>query len=414
MGASRQAAVSAAYGASGGVKASKGASRKVELTKNIDRPGKASTTHIVSGQRAATPSKLQRAASAPALRRLTMAGDEHEPPPSPKLTPRELEESVSRLSRPRYPDKVPESPKSTPRGSAGASRPSTPVEKVGFGVHAASNQKLAMQRSAPSFSFGASTRTDANKVFISQGHTLTVMYGKLSPGPTRYTLPSAVGGRQPDGKRPNPPNWAFGSGPRFLSCGKLDRKPGCVHRLYSYTGEPVADGAIASAPAFSFGASTRDQMKNVYVSEAHTMTIRAGTQSPGPVYSLPSAVGGRQGSGRIRNQPSYHIGGRDRAVDSAGLDTPGPIYNLPGPLGKQPSAAHRSESAYSFASNARPPVDAGLSSPGPIYNLPSAICKQPRAGKRSAPNVAFTQRSRWADLEREQKNNSVPGPGHYG
>ena len=77
------------------------------------------------------------------------------------------------------------------------------------------------------------------------------------------------------------------------------------------------------------------------------------------------------------------------------------------------------EIVTSIASKARPPVDAGIDSPGHIYELPSALAKQPSAGpptarKRSAPTPSFSRHSRWADLEREARKNTVPGPGYYG
>jgi len=415
MGAARDAELVSAYApASGGDTASKGdVVQRSESTHQLHRPGTGKGTRIVAGQRAATPAKtIQRAASAPALRpwdgSINIKGiwvernaplPDLTPPPSPKLTPREMEQSVSRLSRPRS------------SSMFDAERPRLSAQKLN-----SSAQGLGVRRTAPSFGFGASTRDDANKVFVSQQHTMTIRYGLLSPGPQTdsYTLPAAIGGRQP--AKPNKPSWKFGNGNRMLNCGKLTQKPGYDHRKYDYLGSSIPDGAIPNAPSVTFGASTREIANQVYVSEKHTLSIRAGTQSPGPVYILPASVGGKQACARYRSQPSAKLIGKARAKDEPGLDTPAAIYNLPETFGYQPSRKHRSEPSFSFASKARPPVEAGISSPGPAapYKLPSAIEKQPRAGKRSAPGVAFTQRSRWADLEREQRKNSVPGPGYYG
>ena len=72
-----------------------------------------------------------------------------------------------------------------------------------------------LKASAPKFSFGSSTRDQAGKVFVSQEHTALATAGKGSPGPAVYTLPPSVGGKQPDGRRADPPSWGFGTAQRF-------------------------------------------------------------------------------------------------------------------------------------------------------------------------------------------------------
>ena len=156
-------------------------------------------------------------------------------------------------------------------------------------------------------------------------------------------------------------------------------------------------------------------MKKVFVSQKHTLTILAGTESPGPVYDLKPIVGTRQPDAAIPSAPAYGMASRKRAPVAAGGDAPGMKYAGPKGLGtRNPDAAFRTEPAWGFASKARPPIDAGLNSPGPVYDLPSALARQVDGHKASAPRSSFTRHSRWADWEREISKNSVPGPGHYG
>jgi len=393
------------------------------MTAESDAPSKAAAAEepekklrprVVSGQRQPTAAKMRRVASAPPMRVPSSPAliGQHPPrevePPSPtRLTPRQLEDSITRLSRPSSAIHLsgvePKSPISTPRTSSSA------VKKL-----AASSQSLDVRHVAPSYSFGAASRAVANKVFVSQQHTLTIAHGTLSPGPAHYTQKPAIGGKQPDGRKSDPPNWVIGSGPRFLYCGKLDRKPGPGdHRMYQFMGGTLPDGAHANRPKYSFAAATREQAKNVFVSQKHTLSSRAGTQSPGPIYELQSAIGQKQSNGRIRDGPAFHMSGRKSPYET-GPQTPGAQYNIQGGLGRQVSAAFRTEPRVVIATKARPPVDAGTDSPGPIYEFPSAFSRQPLARQKSAPVASFSKYSRWADHEREARKNSVPGPGYYG
>ena len=101
---------------------------------------------------------------------------------------------------------------------------------------------------------------------------------------------------------------------------------------------------------------------------------------------------------------------------------PGAKYDPKRGLGRERHRVDqiRPEPAWTIAGPARPAVDPGLDSPGCIYNLPSAIDRQivdyggPNGAKPSAPRPSFTEHSRWAQFEKELRENTVPGPGAYG
>jgi hypothetical protein len=372
-------------------------------------------------------------------------------PPKPRsrpLTPA----SIDRLSQPRprtTPSRTatgvldgPETASTIPSSGKGSLAFSASMESLRLKrsklLNSSSLQSLAVRKSVPSFGFGASSREVANKLFVSQAHTLSIMSGRESPGPTKYSLPASVGGKQPDGRKPDPPVWSMGKpGSRFLyGYGVVEdhcmRTGPARYPQKPAIGGKQPDAARKSPPVWTMGTSTRDQNQKVWISKEITQSLLAGTQSPGPArYGPVCSVGGKQPDGAHCDAPSWSLRDRSRPPIEAGLDTPGageykPKRGIGRESDKRESAdPMRSEPAYTFATTTRPPVDAGLDSPGMIYNLPSACGKpfvdhggkygaRPSGGKPSAPNPRFSQHSRWHYIERERRENTVPGPGHYG
>lgn len=87
-------------------------------------------------------------------------------------------------------------------------------------------QAVRLEMAQPRFGFGSASRDQVNKVFVSNQHTLGIMYGTGSPGPARYQLPPSVGGKQPDGRKADPPNWVFGKAHRYsYGYGKSEPRP---------------------------------------------------------------------------------------------------------------------------------------------------------------------------------------------
>ena len=184
----------------------------------------------------------------------------------------------------------------TPRPQTSASTPrhgklKASMDSTVYMPRGASTQAISIKKAAPIYGFGSATREQANKVFVSQEHTLIALGGSDSPGPAGYILPPSVGGKQPNGKMADPPVWAFGTANRF-QIGKSEKKPGPdEYKMYPSIGGNQPDGARENAPEWGFGTATRDQINKLFISQEHTLTILAGTQSPGPAcYTLPKSV----------------------------------------------------------------------------------------------------------------------------
>jgi len=328
---------------------------------------------------------------------------------------------------------------STPRPMSARPSRKPPLDNGrSLGNRGASAQCIAAKKSAPSYGFGSATREQANKLFVSQEHTLIATGGTASPGPAHYLLPASVGGKQPDGRKKDPPTWSFGGADRFLyGYGKPTKGPGPEeYTMHPSVGGKQPDGARANAPEYGFGTSTREQVKKLFISQQHTLTILAGTQGPGPAkYNLPASVGGKQPDGRKKDPPTYSFGGAARTTIEPGLDTPAAIYEMGSAVGASPRGTPKPEGkiaqapAYGFGAATReqagkvfvsqeqtalaPP---NVPTPGPAapYNLAAAIGDQPSSRYKTQPRMAFSKESRWRVLEAELKRNTVPGPGAYG
>lgn len=246
-----------------------------------------------------------------------------------------------------------------------------------------------------------------------------------------YKLPPSVGGKQPDGRKPDPPVWAFGGADRFLyGYGKPDKKPGPdEYTPGENVGERQADGRRQTAPVWGFGTSTRDGQRKVFVSQQHTLTVLAGSIGPGPAqYTLPNSVGGRQPV--KADAPMWGFTTNKRAPVEAGKDTPGPVYHIPPVVGPQPDGRFVNAPLFGFgastrdvrskvfisneAMNGMPP---NVPTPGPAapgVHLNPGLGTQANSAFATSPRCRFAKESRWRQHEKELRSNTVPGPGAYG
>lgn len=300
----------------------------------------------------------------------------------------------------------------------------------------ASLQSLSVKRSAPSFGFGTASREQANKLLtvyqsdgidahtIKQAHTLTTWHGVHSPGPhTAMNTRTPVGGRQPDGSHKDAPVWGMGGADRFLyGYGKPMRKPGPErYKLHPCVG-PVRHPEKANVPAWRMGKSTREQHRKVFITKDITMTLLAGTLSPGPARYHDRtgghrvATGGKQHDSSHPDPPTWKIGKRVWPPTGGAGETPGAKYDIkPAVGGKQPDGSKLDAPLWTLHIDARPSIEPGRDSPGAIYKQKlSGLGKQTSSRKPAAPIGVFSTFSRWSTFEKELKTNTVPGPGHYG
>lgn len=293
-------------------------------------------------------------------------------------------------------------------------------------------QPLGRYKSSPIYGFGASTREQAQKVFVSQEHTALATAGKAGPGPI-YQLPPSVGGKQPDGRMRDPPSWGFGSGSRTRSM-KQPQVPG--PQAYSMqdvgaVGGKQADGRKKDAPMYSFGSATRANVRKVFISTAHQKTDMHGMDSPGPgvAYEIKPSIGGHQPESKTRSAPCFSVVGKPNIKADGGVSSPGPAsVSLPPSIGgKQPDGRKIDPPVFSFGSGTREQRekvyvgpghaggDYGKFSPGPFapYEQTPAVGKQVSSTMRQSPFAAFSKEDRWARHNKELKMNNVPGPGAY-
>ena len=144
------------------------------------------------------------------------------------------------------------------------------------------NQALSAKKSAPSAGFGTASREQAQKLFLTQKHMELACAGRGSPGPAVYTLPPSVGGKQPDGRRADPPMYGFGTASRFrpMSAPNIPA-PGHYSTPPASVGPQVL-GRFRTEPQMGFGTAERKDVKKVWISQEHMKIDMAGSQSPGP------------------------------------------------------------------------------------------------------------------------------------
>jgi hypothetical protein len=231
------------------------------------------------------------------------------------------------------------------------------------------DQPSSVKASAPSFGFGTASREQAGKVFVSQEHTALATAGTQSPGPAVYLLPASVGGKQPDGRKADPPVWGFGTAQRFRPK-TAPQKPDGRHGNNpgpGYYGIPPASvgpqvlARFGSAPLVGFGTAERKNVRKVFISQEHQKTDLHGFDSPGPAapYTLRSTVG-KQESSAMKSPPAWVFGAASRVKDQPGLIGPGPAgYTLPQSVGPQPDSRKPRASTPGFGASTRE-IRAGL------------------------------------------------------
>ena len=159
--------------------------------------------------------------------------------------------------------------------------------------------------------FGSSTRADVKKVFVSQEHQKTDMYGIGSPGPfARYEFAPSVGGTQPESKTQTMPSWKFGGARAPDTKGKASPGPAAYTLPQSVGPQPDSRKSRAGTP--SFGSGSRDKRALVYLGPSHDKGMY-GRGSPGPhaTYQTVSSVG-KQVASKMGSAPQAAFSQEDR------------------------------------------------------------------------------------------------------
>jgi len=287
-------------------------------------------------------------------------------------------------------------------------------------------QPNSRRLTAPAYGFGASTREVSNKVFVSQEHTALAMAGTTSLGPATYTLHPSIGGKQPDGRKRDPPTWKFGTGPaRMVGSRDIDLRP--EYMFQPSIGPHQRLSRVKSEPVFGFGTGTRDGARKIFLSQQHQKLDMYGMASPGPAaYDHQALVGGKQPIGRFDNQPVYSLASRARPPDKVD-DGPGPAeYRQVASVGQsQPNSKIERAATPKFGTSTREQRAKlhitsehekglhGTQSAARWYDLHGSLGRQVSSKSDTRPRTAFARASRFASHDAELKRNSVPGPGAY-
>ncbi|KAG8464681.1 hypothetical protein KFE25_010049 [Diacronema lutheri] len=284
-------------------------------------------------------------------------------------------------------------------------------------------QPLGKWKSSPSFGFGTGSRDQREKVFISMAHVKGV-FGRHSPGPAMYGLPSATG-PQLLSTKDSQPRWAFGSAQRFPRS-KFEPGPGPgAYTHHAALGRQVMS-KYASQPIFGFGSAAQRANWKIFISQEHNLAFY-GRESPGPLsYSIGSTMG-RQALSTMRSSPTLSFGSADRSGQANHLkraaNSPGPAsYTLDAAIGRQHLSTMRSSASPSFGSGQQshnPKIYIneeinktfyGREGPGPTTStqLPG-FYRQPLSRNRTSPQWGFSQAARFPEKLLDKR----PGPGAY-
>ena len=273
-------------------------------------------------------------------------------------------------------------------------------------------QSYGKFKSEPAYGFGAATREQAGKVFVSQEHTALATAGTAGPGHI-YNLKASVGGKQPDGRKKDPPVWKFGTNRRFPrgSGERGEEDKGHIYNIPATVGikpSPGQQSTLRAEPFFGFGTATRDQV-------AKAMTEQPGLHSPGPASHVLQGSLGQIVSSRYHSQPAFSMSTRSYMPDGTDQQMDANQYDLPQAIGKQPDSRKADSSKPSFGKSTREQAKKAAApepdSPGPhaAYHLDNALGKQMSSKKKTGGNSVFSRASRFAPM----KASEVPGPGAY-
>ncbi|MEW5317725.1 MAG: hypothetical protein WDW38_009004 [Sanguina aurantia] len=284
-------------------------------------------------------------------------------------------------------------------------------------------QAESFKASAPVYSFSAATNRDqASKRFLSSAHH-NVDHRCMEGSGTFYDLPTCLD-RQPS--KPSPPQHTFSHEERLRARSTEGPGPGSYQSVDLFTSQPLS--AQRSPPKYRFGSTSRGQVPQLFISQAHLGVMR-GTQGPPPgSYDPPAAIGPQPSSLR-RNGPAFTMPKTDRLKDqlaelSRSLPAVGQ-YESWTAIGKQALSNCKTSPAYGFGhsdwakeghrylTQGHCQALKGVQSPANFdHQQPSTTTsfgRQQLSRRTSLPAFAFGSSPRLVS----KKTTDTPGPGAY-
>ncbi|KAL3155295.1 hypothetical protein ABBQ32_013077 [Trebouxia sp. C0010 RCD-2024] len=184
------------------------------------------------------------------------------------------------------------------------------------------DQALSTHLASSSVCFPLAPRNQADKVY-SGAASETAFLGKESPGPMAYDQHHSGIGRQALSARSNAPECHIGQADRFKQSRGGDAGTG----LFKLQGSLGLQGVSTkpSLPAYSLGASTRDQMYKAFLTRRHEKTgVLGGLTGPGPNTAVPQSSLGPQKTSLHLSGSRWSFSHSSRMGNSSSEGTPGP------------------------------------------------------------------------------------------
>lgn len=164
-----------------------------------------------------------------------------------------------------------------------------------------------------------------------------------------------------------------------------------------------------TAPGYSFGSCSRDrQHHKVFLSEGHEQR-KATMASPGPVYSIPSAVGEgpKFGFGSASQRQHGKAMYPDTSVDCTGATVDSQVNKFHSAKGVHFGTEAKDSLKNSVHIRVHPQANMGLQSPGPFSYNP----KEKDVTKATEPRYSLGAKTKILATQAQTPRNV--GPGHY-
>ena len=263
---------------------------------------------------------------------------------------------------------------------------------------------------APAYGFARSSRSTADKVWVSRKHNCPAMRGTQSAD--AFYVAHEL---HPSGK-----GISFGKAARPSSVTSAEALNDPAPNAYVHAGSLEPRGKVLShtrsEPIVHFAKTSREKAKRLWAGDLeHQRRDLIGGDSPAPTKYHPKSQLGSTPAARFTRRPLP-----PKPIHTS----PGHIYTLPSTRDMRfipsLSVASRDQRAKLYIAEGKVTEKAayGRASPGPAvdyHHLDGSGCfgKQVSSVYATRPRSAFARASRWGERERALAKNFTPGPGSY-